>query len=187
MAGRWNRSRASWLAVAGLMVAAIGAAGQTPVVGTKAPDFVRSTPSGGQVRLSDLISKGTTVLVVLRGFPGYQCPYCEKQVHDFVQHAPEFAAKKANVLLVYPGPPAELDAHAKEFLAKQGDLPANIQLVTDPDYTMTNQYGLRWNAPKETAYPATFLLDGNGKVFFVKVSHSHGDRVSAEETLSHLP
>ena len=164
-----------------------GAFAAIPEVGTKAPDFTLSTPTGQRVQLSDLTGKEAVVLVILRGFPGYQCPYCEKQVHDFVEHAPAFAAKHTNVLLVYPGPPADLDAHAKDFLTKQSELPQNVQLVVDPDYTVTNRYGLRWDAPHETAYPSTFILDRKGSVLFEKVSHSHGDRTSAEDVLSKLP
>jgi peroxiredoxin len=107
-------------------------------------------------------------------------------VHDFVKHGPDFAAKNATVLLVYPGPPADLDQHAKEFLAKQAQLPSNVVLVTDPDYTVTNLYGLRWDAPQETAYPSTFVLDKKGVIVFEKVSHSHGDRLSAQDALDHL-
>jgi peroxiredoxin len=77
--------------------------------------------------------------------------------------------------------------NAKEFLEKQAELPANIVLVTDPDYTVTNRYGLRWDAPHETAYPSTFVLDKKGVVVFEKISHSHGDRLSAEDALDHLP
>jgi hypothetical protein len=44
------------------------------------------------------------------------------------------------VLLVYPGPPADLDQHAKEFLVKQADLPANIIMAIDPDYKMTTHH-----------------------------------------------
>jgi peroxiredoxin Q/BCP len=159
---------------------------QTPAVGTKAPNFILSTPSGKPVQLTEELAKGQTVLVVLRGYPGYQCPYCVKQVHDFVQHSTDFATHKANVLLVYPGPPAELDQHAKEFLEKQAELPANIKLVVDPDYKVTNQYGLRWNAAGETAYPSTFILDSQGKVLFEKISHGHGDRTSSEDILKQL-
>ena len=125
-------------------------------------------------------------LVILRGFPGYQCPYCVKQVHDFVDRASDFKAKNARVLLVYPGPPAGLDQHAREFLEKQADLPSNVVLVIDPDYKVTNLYGLRWDAPHETAYPSTFILDGSGTVVFEKVSRGHGDRLSAQEALDHL-
>lgn len=159
---------------------------QPPAVGAKAPDFTLSTPTGKTVQMSKELHGHDLVLVVLRGFPGYQCPYCVRQVHDFVEHAAEFAAKKVEVLLVYPGPPAELDQHAKEFLAKQSDLPSNIVLVTDPDYKVTNAYALRWDAPHETAYPSTFILDKNRTILFEKISHSHGDRFSAQDSLNQL-
>ena len=159
---------------------------ETPPVGAKAPDFTLSTPSGRAIRMSGVQQGHDLVLVVLRGFPGYQCPYCMKQVHDFVEHASGFAAKKATVLLVYPGPPADLDQHANDFLAKQPELPSNVILVTDPDYTVTNLYGLRWDAPNETAYPSTFILDKKGMIVFEKISHTHGDRMSAQDALDHL-
>lgn len=101
-------------------------------------------------------------------------------------NASRFAEKGANVLLVYPGPPADLDQHAKEFLAKQANLPDNIQLVIDPDYTFTNQYNLRWDAPHETAYPSTFLLSKERVVLYRKISHAHGDRTSSEDVLTEL-
>jgi peroxiredoxin len=162
------------------------AAAQTPAVGLKAPDFTLQTPTGTSVTLSKERSKGATVLLLLRGFPGYQCPYCVRQVHDFVEHSAEFAARKANVVLVYPGPPADLNQHAKEFLTMQADLPSNIKLVIDPDYKMTNLYGLRWDAPHETAYPSSFILDASGTILFEKISHSHGDRTSADDILAQL-
>lgn len=159
---------------------------QTPAVGAKAPNFTLSTPTGKAVEMSKELRGHQLVLVVLRGFPGYQCPYCVRQVHDFVEHATDFAAKNVKVLLVYPGPPADLDQHAKDFLSKQAESPANIILVTDPDYTMTNAYGLRWDAPHETAYPSTFILDKNRTVLFEKISHSHADRSSAQDALDQL-
>jgi thioredoxin-dependent peroxiredoxin len=176
-----------WLFAFLSMFAAPLALSQTPAVGTKAPDFTLSTPSGKPVSLSGFQGDHSLVLVVLRGYPGYQCPYCVKQVHDFVEHAPDFASRNAKVLLVYPGPPAALDQHAREFLEKQAALPENIVLVTDPDYKVTKQYGLRWDAPHETAYPSTFLLDGTRMILFEKVSHGHGDRLAARDALDHLP
>jgi len=35
------------------------------------------------VSLANLNHQGPVVLIVLRGYPGYQCPYCTRQVHDF--------------------------------------------------------------------------------------------------------
>jgi thioredoxin-dependent peroxiredoxin len=176
------------LVLAAVCVAFFGAPAfaQTPAVGVKAPDFMLSTPTGKTVRMSKEEERHDLVLVVLRGFPGYQCPYCVKQVHDFIDHASDFAAKNARVLLVYPGPPADLDQRAKEFLEKQAELPPNVVLVTDPDYKVTNLYGLRWDAPHETAYPSTFVLDKKGIIVFEKISHTHGDRLSAQDALDHL-
>lgn len=159
---------------------------ETPEVGQKAPEFHLSTPDGHPLSLSEFSAKGTVVLVVLRGFPGYQCPYCQKQVHDFVTNGEKFVTAGAEVILVYPGPPADLDQHAKEFLTKENPLPGNVHLVIDPDYAFTNQYGLRWDAPHETAYPSTFLIDREGTVFFRKVSHEHGDRTTAADVLGEL-
>lgn len=175
------------VALACALFIGVPAFAETPVVGAKAPDFTLSTPVGKAVRMSAEQRGHDLVLVILRGFPGYDCPYCVRQVHDFIDHASDFAAKDARVLLVYPGPPADLDQHAKDFLEKQAELPANIVLVTDPDYTMTNLYSLRWDAPHETAYPSTFVLDKKGMVVFEKISHSHGDRLSAQDALDHLP
>lgn len=172
--------------VGAVLLGAINSA-EIPKVGDKAPDFSLSTPSGTSFQLAHQESKGSVVLVILRGFPGYQCPYCQKQVHDFVEHASDFAAKNVNVLLVYPGPPADLDQHAKDFLTKQSELPSNVVLVIDPDYKVTNLYGLRWDAPHETAYPSTFIVDKGGKILFERISQSHGDRLSAEEALAQIP
>lgn len=159
---------------------------ETPDVGRKAPVFTLKTPGGQPVSLAELTRKGPVALVVLRGYPGYQCPFCTKQVHDVVENADKFAAAGTEVLLVYPGPPADLDQRAKEFLVKQNPLPANVHLVIDPDYTFTNQYGLRWDAPKETAYPSTFLIDRNDVVFFRKISKGHGDRTNSADLLAEL-
>jgi peroxiredoxin len=172
------------LLMLGLLIA-VPAIAATPNVGEQAPDFALATPDGQQVSLHSLTAQGKTVLVVLRGYPGYQCPYCQRQVGDFLAHADAFAQAKAQVLLVYPGPRAELSQRAKEFLDKR-DLPHNIRLVIDPDYTFTRLYGLRWDASNETAYPSTFIIGQHGVVLFRKISHGHGDRMTANDALAQL-
>ena len=61
------------------------------------------------------------------------------------------------------------------------------RVLLDPDYSFTQSYGLRWEAPKETAYPSTFVIDGKRKVLYAKVSKTHGDRSTPDEVLSALP
>jgi peroxiredoxin len=161
-------------------------AGEIPKVGEVAADFALETPSGKTVRLSEAIAKGPVVLVVLRGYPGYQCPFCTTQVNELVGKARSFEERNARVILVYPGPASGLKAHSAEFLGGK-TLPGNFDFVLDPDYAFTKAYGLRWNAPRETAYPSAFVLGGDGKVLFAKVSRSHGGRAKASEILEALP
>jgi peroxiredoxin len=134
---RFHSILAALILLASTLAIGTPALAEIPATGAQAPNFTLLTPTGHSVSLVSETNKGRTVLVVLRGFPGYQCPYCVRQVGDFIEHAQDFAAKQVHVPLVYPGPPADLDQHAKEFLARQSDLPANIQLVIDPDYKMT--------------------------------------------------
>ena len=88
--------------------------------------------------------------------------------------------------MVYPGPADMLEAHAKEFLENK-QWPKEFLYVTDPDYRMINLYGLRWEAPKETAYPATFVLDLQGIVLSAKISRSHGESVDVHSCLLSAP
>jgi peroxiredoxin len=161
-------------------------AGAIPSVGDKAPDFALATTDGKEVRLSQRTSSGSVVLIVLRGYPGYQCPYCNRQTQDFIRNSRAFADAGVQVVLVYPGPAQDLGKRAKEFLADKS-FPSNFALLLDPDYKFTNLYGLRWDAPHETAYPSTFLIDHDGIIFFSKVAKEHGGRTSASEILEALP
>jgi len=184
-----NFSKASFI-VRGMLplcivLSAAVASGAPPVVGEKAPDFALMSTKGANFRLSER-SKGTVVLVVLRGYPGYQCSNCNRQVQDFIQNAPAFAEAGASVIFVYPGPPDRLAAKAGEFLSEK-KLPDHFEMLLDPAYVFTKAYGLRWDAAKETAYPSTFLMDRQGVVFFSKVVKSHGGRTTAAEILNALP
>ena len=153
-----------------------------PQVGDMAPDFTLKTLDDQSVRLSDLTAKSDVVLVVLRGWPGYTCPFCTKQAHDYVNNAEKLKAAGVQVVMVYPGPADDLKAHATDFLQDK-DWPTNFLFVLDPDYSFTKSYGLRWDAPKETAYPSTFIISKEGKVTFAHVSKQHGDRVSSDTVL----
>jgi len=162
------------------------AADDPPKVGDAAKDFALPSLSGETVRLSELTMKGPVVLVVLRGFPGYQCPICNQQVGQFLQHADKFEKAGAQLVFVYPGAGKEKDLtlRANEFV-KDRRLPAHVQLLTDPDYKLTNAYHLRWDAPRETAYPSTFVIR-DGKIAFAKISRTHGGRATPEEVLTDL-
>lgn len=164
------------------------AASNQPKKGAPAKNFHLPAVAGelsGDVELSKVNADGPVVIVVLRGYPGYQCPACTAQVADLVKHADQFAAKNARVLLVYPGSKSQLGAHADEFLHGT-ELPKPMTFLLDPGYTFTNAYGLRWDAANETAYPSTIVVDKSGKISFVKISDSHRGRVNADDVLAAL-
>src|SRR3989304_234648 len=153
-------------------------------VGDTAPDVEFQPLQGDQkVKLSSLAADGPVVLVVLRGWPGYQCPICFRQMGDLTKHADELKQLGAQVVLVYPGPADELAQRAQEFL-KGSQLPEPFVMVIDPDYAFTNLYNLRWDEPRETAYPSTFVLDPNRVVKYRKTSFSHGDRAKTDDVIA---
>lgn len=156
-----------------------------PKVGAEAPDFELKSVKGAKVRLSEVASKSRVVLIVLRGFPGYQCPICSQQVGQYLKQSEKLKAAGAQVLLVYPGPSTELTKRAQEFM-KDRTLPDHFQLLIDSDYAFTKAYGLRWDADNETAFPSTFVIDKDLKVVFAKVSKEHGDRSKPEDVLKAL-
>lgn len=156
-----------------------------PKVGDEAKDFdlpALGGEKGDTVKLSALTAKGPVVLVVLRGYPGYQCPLCTRQFGEFLAKADEFKAAGAQVMFVYPGPADKLAKYAGDFV-KGKDYPKHYSVLLDPDYAFTNAYGLRWDAKNETAYPSTFVIDAKRAVTFAKVSKTHGDRSSVATVL----
>lgn len=161
-----------------------------PEEGTILEDFSGVTMNGGEFRLSKLVEKGSVVLVMLRGFPGYQCPVCSTQVAGYIAKAEEFEKQRNTpVVFIYPGKVENLEKRAKEFTApleEKIDLPSNFVFLLDQDYKITNHLGLRWNEPKETAYPAAFVIDHDGYIQYAKVSDNHGDRATADEILEFL-
>lgn len=174
-----------------MTIAAIPATAQTataasaPAVGQKAPDFELATTGGEKFKLSEALADGPVVVVMLRGYPGYQCPLCSRQVAGLVKQARVLDAKVSRVVFVYPGEPSMLQQHAVEFAAPTS-LPKPFVMVTDPGYKMVDAWGLRWNAPRETAYPSTFVIGTDGMVKWQKVSAGHGDRSNPADVIAAL-
>ena len=160
-------------------------AGDPPAVGDKAKDFTLKTIGNQDVTLSKLNADGPVVLVVLRGYPGYQCPLCTRQVGEFISKAKELKAAGARMVFVYPGPQENLQQRAAEFFTHKEE-PGEFSYVLDPDYKFTNEYNLRWDAPRETAYPATFVIAKGGKIEYAKVSKTHGGRAPIKDVLAAL-
>ena len=162
-----------------------GATAGPPATGERAPDFSLATIDGAAVTLAGELARGPVVLIVGRGWVGYQCPFCTRQFGDFLRHAKDIEAADARVVWIYPGPADQVRQRAQE--ATSGEpLPANFTVLLDPGYAFTAAWGLRWDAPNETAYPATFVIDRGGVVRFSLVSRTHDGRATAAQALEAL-
>jgi peroxiredoxin len=163
----------------------LGASTDPPKVGDTVPDFTLAQMDGKKLTLSAELKNGPVVLIVGRGWVGYQCPFCNRQFGDFLRNAKELEAQGARVVWVYPGPTEDVQKRAQEFLDGKA-FPANFRFVLDPAFTFTLAYGLRWDAPQETAYPSTFIIDSKRTVRYATVSKTHGDRSTAAAVLAAL-
>lgn len=155
-------------------------------VGDRVTNFDLSIVGGdGYIELSEQYKQGPVAVIVLRGYPGYQCPLCSQQVSTLRNRAKALAKSFHRVILVYPGEADQLQRHAEDFLGSRA-LPDPLVMVRDDDLEMVKSWGLRWNAPRETAYPAAYIIDRNGRVRWSKVSDNHAGRASVEELLREL-
>jgi len=161
-----------------------------PEEGSKIGEVTGTTIYGQEFQLSKLVEKGSVVMVMLRGFPGKQCPVCSTQVAGYIAKAEEFEKQRNTpVVFIYPGMVSGLEKRAKEFTApleKEVDLPGNFIFLVDQDYKITNQLNLRWDEPEETAYPAALVIDHDGYIQYSNVSDNHRGRATADEILEFL-
>jgi len=157
-----------------------------PVLGDRVPDFeLPIVGSDSFLRLSDEYDQGKVVVIMLRGFPGYQCPICSRQVSAVFSRAKTLGMHARRVILVYPGPRKDLKKKAEQFIGSKR-IPAPVVLVRDDEMRMAEQWNLRWDMTRETAYPSTFVIDTNGRLKWKKTSDSHAGRSTVEEILTAL-
>ena len=157
-----------------------------PDIGQRAPDF--ELPLVGQkmfLSLRDEYRNGPVVVIVLRGYPGYQCPNCKNQFNAVVNRAKALSMESKCVVLVYPGNAEQLEKHSKHFLGSR-KLPHPIKVVRDDDMQMVEEWGIRWETRNQTAYPSTFVVDQNGRIAWKKVSSTSAGRSTVEEILREL-
>lgn len=169
-------------AKSGKKPAAAAPVSSTLAVGDQAPTVELNSLEGQPIDLATTFEAGDTVLVVLRGYPGYQCGICSRQATGYIAGAEKFTEAGYQIVMVYPGQTTDLSAKAEEFLdGKQ--LPAGVTMLLDPEYKLVDAYGLRWDAPNETAYPSTFVIKKGGEITWAKVSKGHGGRAGAKAVL----
>jgi peroxiredoxin len=156
-----------------------------PAVGEAFPEIQQKDAAGVDFDSKKVLKAGPLVVVVLRGYPGYQCPVCSAQAASFIGQADQFAEKNVRVLFIYPGAADGLASRVEEFIGET-KLPKGFSLVIDSDFALTKKLNLRWSTSGETAYPSTFVISEDGKTVYAKVSKTHGDRANVKDVLAAL-
>lgn len=129
-----------------------------PKVGDPAPDFTLSDASESPRSLKDF--KGGWV--VLYFYPKDNTPGCTIEAIDFTKQLPHYEKLDAEIIGVSPD---SCKSHQK-FIKDQK---LKITLLSDPDHTMLEDYGV-WGLKKfmgreyKGVIRSTFLIDPKGKI-----------------------
>ena len=142
---------------------------------------------GKPVDLALYRGKRKVVLVVLRGMArserGQFCPSCLAQAVGLTTHAPAFAERGAEVLVVFPGPSERVGEFLQSVKTDSAGEPARaFQLLLDKECTACTQLGIR----DDLAKPSTYILDTRGNVVYAYVGATSTDRPSIKAVLAQL-
>ncbi len=127
-------------------------------VGRLAPDFIASDAFGNQISLSGQLQNGPVLLIFIRG---QWCPFCNAHLKNIQKNIKAINEKGASVLVVSP----ELSPFLKKTIEKTG---AEFSILSDPDQSISEAYGVLFKPKKLEAMMYNFLLGAN-----MKKSHAH--------------
>jgi peroxiredoxin len=113
------------------------------------------------------------MLIFLRG---HWCEYCQAQLAELAQAAGAFRRHRVQIVALSTDDLETCRAFAREI----GNA---FPVLSDPEAALVRRYGLLDPSPElpgPTAYPAVFLIDGDGQVQFYYVGRAPADRPSCE-------
>jgi peroxiredoxin len=186
------------LSAAADRLGAIDFAARTPQPGDLAEDFALPDPRGQTIHLSALLRTGPVVLIFYRG---EWCPYCNLQLRTFQAHLDELTARRAQLVGISPQTPD----HSLS-MAEKNEL--GFLVLSDVGAMTIECYGLRYEVDAElralletagsdlAAYngdggwvlpaAATFVIGGDGRVRYARVSGNWTERAEPSEVLAAL-
>jgi peroxiredoxin len=132
-----------------------------PLLDKRALDFTLFDDQHNEIRLDELWQRGPAVLVF---YYGYHCSHCVAQLFSLDEDINLFNELGARVVAISADPP---EMTAKRF-AEYGRF--HFTVLSDPDHRVGRMYGVyeppSADQPERKAH-ATFLIDRNGRVFWV--------------------
>lgn len=157
-------------------------------VEAKAPAFELQDHEGKLVRSSDLLAKGSLVLCFIRG---RWCPFCVGQMEAMNVIVPQIEQARATFVAISPQ-----TVKQSYFMHDQHKL--KFPLLADAGNNVARQFGLtyRVSPAQEAIYrrafvnlplangddswelpiPATYILDGEGKILYASANEDYTDR-----------
>jgi peroxiredoxin len=164
-----------------------------PEIGTVMPEFLLPDQRGRLVRLSELTEAGPVVLSFNRG---HWCPFCQLELNALAEAHGELVGIGAAVVSIMPDRQVFLGRLPRSIVGR-------LTILADMDSAYALSLGLTmWlgdelkalmlgfglsleevqgNASWIVPIPATFVLDGDGRVVARKVEAEFRQRLSVEE------
>ncbi|AFY71710.1 alkyl hydroperoxide reductase/ Thiol specific antioxidant/ Mal allergen [Thalassoporum mexicanum PCC 7367] len=167
-------------------------------VGDRIPAFSLPNIAGEEVKISDFLTKGLTIISFYRG--GW-CPYCNMELRALQQYLPQFQALGAELVAITPETPDNsLTTTEKNELS--------FAVLSDVGNKIARQFGLVFVLPEylrsvyekfgidlpayngdqtfELPVPATYVVDREGKIIHAYANIDYTQRLDPEVILGVL-
>jgi peroxiredoxin Q/BCP len=142
---------------------------------------------GQPVDLAQYRGKKKVVLIVLRGMPrsekGAFCPSCLAQTSSLMANQTEFDRRRAELLIVFPGPADRLGEFLKKATTQTpGEPDPAFRMLVDKECRACDRLGIR----DDLAKPSTYILDTHGNLIYAYVGETSTDRPSVKAILAQI-
>jgi len=169
----------AWLMAAALLLA--GCSEPKVPVGAQVPPL-RFLDGDGRIHaLADIREDGPALLLFMRGFEGFVCPYCIKQTLELLENRATIERSGAEVVIVYPG----VEQDARKFIAAirrhRDTTPGEDLFVTWLD--LNGEALAKLGVDPRESRPATFIVDSEGRLVYRYVGRNREDRPAVEALL----
>lgn len=167
-------------------------------VADKAPQFEAADQNGNSVQLTQLLKKGTVVLIFYRG---QWCPYCNRQLKELEDSLVFIKEKGALLVAITPEKPANIKKTMAKTKAsypilfddglkimKQYEVAYDVDAITIDKY---KKYGIDFtevngNNGAVLPVPAVYIINKTGEIVYKFFDTNYTKRPSVKELLSYL-
>lgn len=168
-----------------LLVGFIGLAttswAEVPRIHSPAPDFTLPDISGKKVNLSNFKDKKNVILTFYRGWVGYWCSNCKRQLVQLMKDYDKLTKYDAELVLISPSD----EKKTKEFLnilEKESSSKVSFPVLIDSGHKVVELYKVTGNK----AIPSVFIIDKKGTLRFKYIGQDVSDRPTTEHLIEIL-